>query len=188
MRSARRSRVFLTFAVLATVQSHAVAGERLEAQSSRCERWLKLTLRSVESSSISRHRDIVVAAVAHACVGVPEALQAAAANYAKVSSEKTKAQVLANGAAAVLKDRCPKIDPLAAAETLVEACPLPGPGEKAHPAVLGQMRAADYLFINALMTSLIAANEYSPTAYRILLEYIISSAQLNENRKSTNRR
>jgi hypothetical protein len=70
----------------------------------------------------------------------------------------------------------------------VAACPLPGPGEKAHPAVLSRMRAADYVFLNALMTSLIAANEYSPTAYRIVLEFIISSAQLSENSKVKNRK
>ena len=71
---------------------------------------------------------------------------------------------------------------------LVAECPLPGPGEKAHPAVLGRMRAADYLFSNALMTSLIAANAYDATAYRIVLEFIVSSAQLGEERKARTRK
>jgi len=74
-------------------------------------------------------------------------------------------------------------DPLTGAEALVAACPLPGPGEKADSAVLGRMRVADYVFLNALMTSLIAADEYNHTAYRIVLNYILSSAQLGERRK-----
>jgi hypothetical protein len=173
--------------VLAAFQTHAIAGERIAPPSPTCDGWLKRTLKAVESSSIPRHRDIVVSAVARACAAVPESLRTAAAGYAKASSEQARARTLADGAATVLKDTCPTSDPLATAESLVAACPLPGPGEKAHPAVLGRMRAADYLFLNALMTSLIAAHAYSPTAYRIVLEFIISSAQLSEDGKGKNR-
>jgi hypothetical protein len=38
------------------------------------------------------------------------------------------------------------------------------------------------------MTSLIAANAYDATAYRIVLEFIVSSAQLGEERKATIRK
>jgi len=149
------------------------------------------TLDAVESSPMLRRRDIVVAATARACVGVSEALQAAAAAYAKATSEKTKAQLLVNGAAVVLKDNCANCavaDPLARAGALVAKCPLPGPGEKAHPDVLGRMRAADYAFLNALLTSLLASGEYDETAHRLVLQFIISSAQLDENRKGKPRK
>ena len=182
-----RRNFLLFFVVLAAIQTHAVAGERIAPSSPTCDSWLKRTLKAVESTSIPRHRDVVISAVGHACVGVPMALRAAAAGYGKASSGQAKAQTLASAAAAVLKDTCPMSDPLATTETLMTACPLPGPGEKAHPAVLGRMRAADYLFLNALMTSLIAADEYSPTAYRIVLEFIISSAQFGENRRAKHR-
>jgi hypothetical protein len=174
--------------VLATIQTQAVAGHSQESRSRGCEQWLARTLKSAESFPTLRQRDVIVLAVAHSCAGVPEVLQTAAASYGKARSDKTKAQVLVNGAAAVLKENCSVADPLATAKTLVAACPLPGPGEKAHPTVLGLMRAADYVFLNALMTSLIASNEYNPTAYRVMLDFIVSSAQLGEKHETKARR
>ncbi len=138
-----------------------------------------------------RWRDAAVLATARACVGVTEALQAAAASHGKLSSEKMKAEVLVNGAAAVLKDECATravADPLARADALVKRCPLPGSeggpeaDRDAHPQVLGRMRAADYVFLEALMTSLIASGEYDDDAHRLVLKFIISSAQIDENR------
>ena len=133
-----------------------------------------------------RRRDLVISATANACAGVSNALQAAAAGYVKARSEKTKAQLLANGAAAVLKENCVNcavVDPVARADTLVTKCPLAGPGDKAHPDVLRRMRAADYVFLNALITSLVASGEYDERAYRLVLQFIIASAQLDEVRK-----
>jgi hypothetical protein len=173
---------------LATLQADGMAGERQDAASPACETWLRRTLKAVEASSTLRHRDTVVLAVAHACPGVPEVLRAAAVSYKKARTEKTKARILADAATVVLQRACSASAPLGTAERLVAECPLPGPGEKAHPAVLGRMRAADYLFLNALMTSLIAANAYDATAYRIVLEFIVSSAQLGEERKATTRK
>jgi len=189
MRSARHGLLGLTsFLALATLQADGMAGERQDAASPACETWLRRTLKAVEASSTLRHRDTVVLAVAHACPGVPEVLRAAAVSYKKARTEKTKARILADAATVVLQRACSASAPLGTAERLVAECPLPGPGEKAHPAVLGRMRAADYLFLNALMTSLIAANAYDATAYRIVLEFIVSSAQLGEERKATTRK
>jgi len=181
----------MSLAGLVAIQTQAIAGEGKDAGSQQCGRWLTRTLDAVESSPMPRRRDIVVAATARACVGVSEALQAASVAYAKATSEKTKAQLLVNGAAVVLKDNCSHCsvaDPLARAGVLVAKCPLPGPGEKAHPDVLGRMRAADYVFLNALLTSLFASGEYDETAHRLVLQFIISSAQLDENRKGKPRK
>jgi len=180
----------MSLAGLVAIQTHAFAGEGKDAGSRQCGRWLTRTLDAVESSPMLRRRD-VVAATARSCVGVSEALQAAAAGYTKATSEKTKAQLLVNGAAVVLKDNCSNCavaDPLARAGALVAKCPLPGPGEKAHPDVLGRMRAADYVFLNALLTSLLASGEYDETAHRLVLQFIISSAHLDENRKGKPRK
>ena len=174
--------------VLATLQADGVVGQQQDFAPPKCEIWLRRTLKAVEASSTLRHRDTVILAVTHACVAGPEVLRAAAVSYKKARTEKTKARILADAATAVLQRDCSASDPLATAERLVAECPLPGPGEKAHPAVLGRMRAADYLFLDALMTSLIAANEYDDTAYRIVLEFIVSSAQLGEDRKATTRK
>jgi hypothetical protein len=174
----------------ASIQADALAGESADAGLRQCEQWLKRTLASVESSPMARRRDVVVLATARSCTGIAEALQAAGASYAKVSSERMKAQILANGAAAVLKNNCANCsvtDPLVAAGPLVAACPLPGPDKKAHPDVPGLMHAADYAFLNALMKSLLAANEYAPIANRIVLDFIHSSAQLGEKRKAKDR-
>jgi hypothetical protein len=38
------------------------------------------------------------------------------------------------------------------------------------------------------MTSLIASNEYNPTAYRVMLDFIVSSAQLGEKHETKARR
>jgi hypothetical protein len=189
MRSARYGLIGLTtFLALSMFQPDGMASDRQDAASPACDTWLKRTLKAVEASSTLRHRDTVVLAVTHACIAVPEGLRAAAVSYKKARTEKTKAQILADAATAVLQHRCSASDPLGTAEGLVAECPLPGPGEKAHPAVLGRMRAADYLFLNALMTSLIAADKYDATAYRIVLEFIVSSAELGEERKATTRK
>lgn len=189
MRFARYGLIGLaTFLTLSMFQAVGMADGRQDAASPVCGTWLKRTLKAVEASSTLRHRDAVIRAVAHACGGVPEVLRAAAASYKKARTEKTKAWILADASTVVLQRACSASDPLGTAEKLVAECPLPGPGEKAHPAVLGRMRAADYLFLNALMTSLIAANEYDDTAYRIVLEFIVSSAQSGEERKATTRK
>jgi hypothetical protein len=153
----------------------------------RCETWLRHTLKAVEAKPTLRQRDFVITAVACACAGVPERLRRAAEAYGKAKGEKSRAQILVNASAEILKDNCSVADPLASAEALVAPCPLPGPGEKAHPVVLGKMRAADYVFLNAFMTSLIASGAYDETAYRIVLEFIVSSAQLSERPKTKKR-
>jgi hypothetical protein len=45
------------------------------------------------------------------------------------------------------------------------------------------MRAAEYVFLNALMTSLMAADAYTDTAHRIVLDFVLSSANIGEVRK-----
>ncbi len=176
----------ISVAVSAALATPAFAGDGKDAGTRQCGRWLTRTLDAVESSPMLRRRDLVVSATANACAGVSNALQAAAAGYVKAKSETTKAQLLANGAAAVLKENCANcavVDPVARADTLVTKCPLAGPGAKAHPDVLRRMRAADYVFLNALITSLLASGEYDESAYRLVLQFIIASAQLDEVRK-----
>jgi hypothetical protein len=149
-----------------------------------CDGWLDRTLKTMESAPMLRQRDLAIVAVGKACAGVPAALRQAGADYGKAPTQKAKARLLAGAAAGVLKDSCSASEPLGTAASLVTSCPLPGPGEKADPAVLARMRAADYVFLNALMTSLIAAGAYNHTAYRIVLNYILSSAQLGEQQQA----
>lgn len=45
------------------------------------------------------------------------------------------------------------------------------------------MRAGEYVFLNAFVTSLIAANAYGDSAHRIVLDFVLSSANAGEARK-----
>ena len=86
----------VSLAGLTAIQSHAFAGEDRDAGSRHCERWLTRTLDAVESSPMLRRRDVVVSATARSCVGVSEALQAAArlGQRAQVAEENLRAIAL----------------------------------------------------------------------------------------------
>jgi hypothetical protein len=179
------ARVVSLMVIAAEPAPHAAStrGKALPA----CSAWLSKTLRTVEATPTLRQRDFIIAAVGRACEGVPAPLRKGAKAYAKARGEARKARILTDAAVEVLKGSCEVSDPLASAAALVEKCPLPGPGEKAAPSVYRWMRSADYVFVDALMTGLIAANAYDDTAYRIVLEFIVSSAQSGEARKSSQR-
>jgi hypothetical protein len=82
---------------------------------------------------------------------VPASLRSAAAEYGKARSDEAKAQALARGAATVLDANCLVSAPDDFADSLVTTCPLPM-GEERRPSAkaLGLMRAAEYVFLNAL--------------------------------------
>jgi hypothetical protein len=171
--------------LLPVIQANAMAAEVKVAGARSCSIWLTRTLKAIESSPMGRRRDMTVLATARACPAIPEALRAAAASYGRLPSAKLRAQALADGAAAVLKaPNCAVPDPLAPAKDLVTTCPLPGADRDAHPRVLGLMRAADYVFLKAWRTSLMAAGEFDETAHRLVLDFILSAAQLGESSNS----
>jgi hypothetical protein len=166
----------------------AFAGEVHEARSRNCDAWIEGTRKKIESKPVHRWRDLAIAAVAHACDGVPASLRSAAAAYGKARSDEARAQALARGAATVLKANCLVSAPDDFADSLVATCPLPiGEERRPSPKALGFMRVAEYVFLNALMTSLMAADAYTDTAHRIVLDFVLSSANIGEARKKKSR-
>ncbi len=162
----------------------AFAGEVHAARSRKCDAWIEGTRKKIEAEPVRRWRDVAIAAVARACDGVPVSLRTAAAEYGKARSDEARAQALARGAATVLKASCLVSAPTDFADSLVATCPLPiGEDRRPSPKALGFMRAAEYVFLNALITSLIAADAYTDTAHRIVLDFVLSSANIGEVRK-----
>jgi hypothetical protein len=175
----------MSLAGLAAMETNTFPGENKDAGASRCGRWLERTINVVDSAPMSRQRDILVSATARSCNGVSETLRAAGAGYAKATSGRRQAQLLVDGAASVLNNRahCSVVDPLARAGILlVTSCPLPGIGKNdASPDVIALMRAADYIFLNALMTSLTVHGEFNDSAFNYMLRFIVASAKLQDD-------
>jgi hypothetical protein len=171
-------------ALLSCTALPAFAGELHEARTGKCDAWIEGTRTKIEAEPVGRWRDVTIAAVARACEGVPASLRSAAAKYGKARSDEARAQALARGAAAVLKANCLVSAPNDFAGPLVATCPLAISEERRpSPIALGFMRAAEYVFLNALITSLIDADAYTDTAHRIVLDFVLSSANIGEVRK-----
>jgi|GEM_PF-2048216 len=171
-------------ALLSCTALPTFAGEFHEERASKCDAWIEETRTKVEAKSVGRWRDLTITAVAHACDGVPASLRSAAAQYAKARSDDARAQALAHGAATVLTANCLVNAPNDFADSLVATCPLPiGEERRPSPQALGFMRAGEYLFLNALITSLLAVDAYTDTAHRIVLDFVLSSANSGEVRK-----
>jgi hypothetical protein len=169
---------------MSLVASAGYSGDGTAPGTKTCDVWAKGALKKVESKRVPEWRDAAIAAIARACEDLPASLRTAAAEYKKAKSDKDRAQALAKGAGTVLKGDCVARDPEDFATALLGACPLAIPEEKQPSATaLGLMRAGEYLFLNAFTTSLIAANAYDDSAHRIVLDFVLSSANAGEARK-----
>ena len=171
-------------ALLSCTALPAFAGELHELRAGKCDAWIEATRTKIEAEPVGRWRDVTIAAVARACEGVPASLRSAAAQYGKARSDEARAQALARGAATVLKANCLVSAPDDFTGPLLTTCPLAiGEERRPSPKALGFMRAAEYVFLNALITSLIDADAYTDTAHRIVLDFVLTSANIGEARK-----
>jgi hypothetical protein len=179
----RRSLLGATLIFL--VPSPGYSGDGNAPGPKTCDVWAKGALKKVESKRVPAWRDAVISAIARACEDVPASLRTAAAEYQKAKSDKDRAEALANGAGSVLKADCVARDPEDFATALLSTCPLAIPEEKRPSATaLGFMRSGEYVFLNAFVTSLIAANAYGDSAHRLVLDFVLSSANAGEARKN----
>ncbi len=166
------------------VASTGYSGDGNGPEPKKCDFWAKGALKKIESRRVPGWRDAAIAAIARACDDIPASLQTAAAEYGKAKSDRARAQALAKGAGAVLKADCVPNDPEDFATALLSVCPLAIAEEKRPSATaLGFMRSGEYVFLNAFVTSLIAANAYGHSAHRIMLDFVLSSANAGEARK-----
>ena len=172
----------VTVVVCATSAGYASEGHA--PRPGKCDAWMERTLMKVESKPVQQWRDVAIGAIARACDEVPVSLRTAAAEYGKARSDEARVRVLAQGAVAVLKANCTASVPGDFADALLKDCPLPIQEERRPSAkALGFMRAAEYVFLNAFVTSLVAAGAYDETAHRIVLDFVLSAANAGEARK-----
>lgn len=178
--------VLLGVTLMFFVPSPGYSDESHTPGAKKCDAWMEGALRKIESKRVPRWRDAAIAAIARACDDIPASLRTAAAEYEKAKSDKDRAQALAKGAGAVLKADCVASDPEDFASALLSTCPLAIPEDKRPSATaLGFMRSGEYVFLNAFVTSLMAANAYGDSAHRIVLDFVLSSANAGEARKKS---
>jgi hypothetical protein len=95
-----------------------------------------------------------------------------------------RAAILGTAASASLGEGCAITDPLANALTVARTCPLP-PLPSTFPfrleeGELVRLGAVDYLILNVMLRSLIAANQFDESAQLVILNFTLS-AEINRD-------
>ncbi len=95
-----------------------------------------------------------------------------------------RAAILGTAASAALGKGCAIADPLVNALMVAHTCPLPPlPSTfrfRLEEGELVRLGAVDYLILNVMMRSLIAANEFDESAKFLILEFTLS-AEINRD-------
>ena len=147
-----------------------------------CHAWVAATRRATDKVGENRTRDVTIKALAQACSAIPEQLRRAAGEVQRMKDPTERAAILGAAASAALGERCAITDPLANALTLARTCPLPPlPATfrfRLEDGELVRLGAVDYLILNVMMRSLIAANQFDESAQLVILNFTLS-AELN---------
>jgi hypothetical protein len=162
----------------------APAGSKSKVRPS-CSAWLARTAKGADTRSEPAWRDWTVSALADSCAAIPEGLRDAAVRVRGVKDRAQRARILAKAATAVLGEACAIPEPLADARKLAAACPLP-PNLKFRldESMLSDIRAVDYGLLNAMLRSLIGANEFGEEAQRVMLNFTLSAQILGEDART----
>jgi hypothetical protein len=160
----------------------AASGSGPAGPAPSCEAWAEATRRESNRLGERAWHDVTIKALAHGCGAIPEQLRRAAGEVQGVKDPAARARTLATAASATLAGGCAVAEPLADAREVARTCPLPnlpsnfpyGLGE----AELRDLRAVDYVIINALLKSLIAANQFDEAVQFVILDFALSS-QIN---------
>jgi hypothetical protein len=128
--------------------------------------------------------------LAESCIAIPDQLRHAAVQVRAVKEPSQRARILANAATAILGDGCSVTEPLADARKLASTCPLPpNLGFRLDGPMLMDIRAVDYVVLNAILRSLKTANQYDESAERMVLNFALSAQIFGEDfRKREGRR
>ena len=148
-----------------------------------CHAWALATRRAnVKAGNGSR--DVIIKALAQACSAIPEQLRRAAGEVQGVKDPAERARLLATAASAVLGEGCAVPDPLVDARKVARTCPLPPPRPELPDPLdeeeLMQLGAVDYLILNVMERSLIAAGQLDEPAKFLILEFTLSAEILRE--------
>ncbi len=149
---------------------------------SPCSKWLNKTNDKTAKLGEQRWRNTIVAALGEgSCASVPEALRDASREASRVREAWRRDRLLADAAAKVLGPSCTVVDPANDSRDLAKVCPLPVKEEfSGLESVFRDIRAVDYVLVNALATSLIASDAYDAAARRLMLNFLLSATLLGE--------
>lgn len=152
---------------------------------SPCSQWLSKTNARMAKLGEQRWRNTIVDALGEgSCPAVPAALRDAARAARQVRDEQRRDRLLADAAANVLGASCTAVDPAKDSRSLAQVCPLPRREEFSDvDSAFRDIRAVDYLLINALATNLIASESYDTEARRLMLNFMLSATLLGEKRR-----
>ncbi len=147
-----------------------------------CHAWAAATRHANVKVGENARRDVTIRALARACNVIPEQLRRAAGEVQRVKDPKEGARILATAASEVLGAGCAVTEPLADARNVASMCPLPPPPSdfpyRLEQQELMQLGAVDYLILNVMMRSLIAANQFDESAQLVILDFTLS-AEIN---------
>jgi hypothetical protein len=147
-----------------------------------CHAWVAATRRANDKVGENRTRDVTIKALAQACSAIPEQLRRAAGEVQKMKDPTERAAVLGTAASAALGEGCAIADPLVNALTVARTCPLPPLPSTFHFRLeeeeLVRLGAVDYLILNTMVRSLIAANAFDESAKLLILAFTLS-AEIN---------
>ena len=129
-----------------------------------CHAWAAATRRTNINVDENARRDATIKALARACNVIPEQVRRAAGEVQRIKDPREGARILATAASQVLGEGCAVAEPLADARNVASTCPLPPPPSelpyRLEKAELMQLGAVDYLILNVMLRSLIAANQF----------------------------
>ena len=149
---------------------------------SPCSKWVAKTNKKMAKQGEQRWRNTIVRALGEgSCPSVPEALRDATREAGRVRDVPRRDRLLADAATKVLGPSCTVVDPAKDSRDLAKVCALPIKEEfSGLESVFRDIRAVDYVLINALATNLIASNSYDDEARRLMLNFMLSATLLGE--------
>jgi hypothetical protein len=155
------------------------AGNGPSGPAPTCHAWAAATRRANVKVGENARRDVTIRALARACNVIPEQLRRAAGEVQRVKDPREGARILATAASEVLGEGCAVAEPLDDARKVASTCPLPPPPSelpyRLEQAELMQLGAVDYLILNVMLRSLIAANQFDESAQRVILDFTLSA-------------
>ena len=146
-----------------------------------CHAWAAATRRTNINVDENARRDATIKALARACNVIPEQVRRAAGEVQRIKDPRGRADPRHGRIPGAWRRvrRC--AEPLADARNVASTCPLPPPSElpyRLEKAELMQLGAVDYLILNVMLRSLIAANQFDEAAQLVILDFTLS-AEIN---------
>ena len=149
-----------------------------------CHAWIAATHRANEKAGENKTHDVTIKALARACRAIPAQIRHAAGEVQKMTDPTERAAVLGASASAALGAGCAIAEPHVNALAVARTCPLPYLPPtfrfRLDEGELAELDAVDYLILNVMLRSLIAANEFDDSAQALMLEFTLS-AEINRD-------